>query len=77
MVNGPSNHVVTVVAILKGESKTAFNAVLEDARVDPNDNRAELPLHTDHIETALRVVTILLFFLIVCWRFRSCGCNVS
>ena len=61
MANGPSNHAAMVAAILKGESKTAFNAALEDARVDPDDNGEQLLLHNDHIKTALKAVRTIFF----------------
>jgi hypothetical protein len=35
-VNGPTDRAATVAAILKGDSLTAFETALEDARVDPD-----------------------------------------
>ena len=60
-VNGPSDRAATVRAILKGDSRTAFDAALEDARVDPNNNAEQLNLTNEHIETALKAVTTIVF----------------
>ena len=50
-----------VRAILKGDSRTAFNAALEDACVDPNNNAAQLNLANEHIKTAIKAVTTIVF----------------
>ena len=57
-MNGPTNRADTIAAILKGDSITAFNLALEDARVDPDPNAGGVPLLTpvEHIETALKAV---------------------
>ena len=60
-VNGPSDREATVAAILKGESKTAFDAALEDARLNPDDEGEHLALSTEHIEEALKAVTTIVF----------------
>ena len=43
-VNGPTDRAATIVAILKGDSLTAFTTALEDARVDPDPNAGGVPL---------------------------------
>ena len=57
-MNGPTNRADTIAAILKGDSITAFNLALEDARVDPDPNAGGVPLPTtvEHIKTALKAV---------------------
>jgi hypothetical protein len=45
-VNGPTDCAATVAAILKGDSLTAFETALEDARMDPEDFN-EAPLAMD------------------------------
>jgi hypothetical protein len=51
----------TVVAILKGDSLTAYEAAMEDLTVDPDDNTQVIPLTEDHVEKALRAVTETVF----------------
>ena len=60
-VNGPSDREATVAAILKGESRTAFDAALEDARADPGNGGEQVPLTIEHIEIALKAVTTVVF----------------
>ena len=60
-VTGPSDRVATVRAILKGDSRTAFDAALDDARVNPDNNAAQVALSNDHIEVALKAVTTIVF----------------
>jgi hypothetical protein len=59
-VNGAHNRAATVVAVLKGDSRIAFEAAMEDARVDPNA-AAPIPLTVDHVEDSLRAVTTIVF----------------
>ena len=72
MVNGPSDHLVTLAAILKGESKTAFDAELEDAWINL-DNMEPMALNMDHIKEALKGVTNIVFPHHDFWRFKSFG----
>jgi hypothetical protein len=51
----------TVVAILKGDSLTAYEAAVEDLTVDPNNNTQVIPLMEDHVENALRAVSETVF----------------
>jgi hypothetical protein len=61
-VNGPHDRAATVTAILLGDSLTAFETALEEIRVDPNPiNVAPVALTTEHVETALRAVTTVVF----------------
>lgn len=60
-VNGPTDRAATVAAILKGDSLTAFETALEDARVDPEDDDVPVPMTTEHIEMSLRSVTEIVF----------------
>jgi hypothetical protein len=59
-VNGPTDRAATVAAILKGDSLTAFDAALEDARVNPDDNTQD-PTTLEHVDLALRAVTTIIF----------------
>jgi hypothetical protein len=61
-VNGPSDRTATVRTLLKGESLTAFDAALEDARVDPDPNNlAPLALTTEQIGIAMDSVANTVF----------------
>jgi hypothetical protein len=40
-INGPTDRVATLHAALKGDSLTAFESALEDARVDPDEDNEE------------------------------------
>jgi hypothetical protein len=51
----------TVVAILKGDSLTAYEAAVEDLTVDPEDNTQVIQLMEDHVELALRAVSETVF----------------
>jgi hypothetical protein len=57
----------TVVAMLKGDSLTAYEAAVEDLTVDPKDDTQVIPLTEDHMELALRGVseTVFLFCAVV------------
>ena len=59
-VTGPTDRAATVLAILKGDSRSNFETALEDARVDPGGG-APLAMTTDMIETALLSVTTVVF----------------
>ena len=61
-VNGPTDRAATVAAIIKGDSLTAFDSALEDARVDPDpNNQAPVVMTIEHIETTLKAVTEVVF----------------
>ena len=64
-VNSPTDRAATVAAIIRGDSLTAFETALEDARVDPDpedeEDPAPLVMTQEHIETALRAVTSVVF----------------
>jgi hypothetical protein len=61
-VNGPSDRTSTICALLKGESLTAFDTMLEDVLVDPNPNvQALVPLTVDHIGQAIDSVATAVF----------------
>jgi hypothetical protein len=57
-VEEPTDKAATIFAILKGESLTAFDTALEEAR-NPEDGEGDdlVEMIDEHIETALRVVT--------------------
>jgi hypothetical protein len=59
-VNGAHDRAATVAAVLKGDSRIAFEAAIEDARTDPNA-AALIPLTTDHVEESLCAVTTIVF----------------
>jgi hypothetical protein len=59
-VNGVHDHAATVAAVLKGDSRIAFKAAIEDARTDPNA-AALIPLTADHVEESLCAVTTIVF----------------
>jgi hypothetical protein len=59
-VNGAHDCAVTVAAVLKGDSRIAFEAAIEDARTDPNA-AALIPLTADHVEESLFAVTTIVF----------------
>jgi hypothetical protein len=61
-VNGPTDRSATIAAILKGDSLTAYETALEDIRVNPDpENEAQIAITIEHIETALRAVTTIIF----------------
>jgi hypothetical protein len=61
-VNGPTDRVSTIRALLKGESLTAFDTALEDARVDPDPNvQAPLQLTLEHIVDSMDQVADTVF----------------
>jgi hypothetical protein len=51
----------TVVAILKGDSLTAYEAAVEDLTVDLDDNMQVISLTEEHVEKALRAVSETVF----------------
>jgi hypothetical protein len=59
-VNGAHDRAATVAAVLKGDSRIAFETAMEDARVDPNA-AVPIPLTVDHVEVSLRAVTTIVF----------------
>ena len=61
-VNGAHDRAATIMAALKGDSLTAFEAALDDARINPDgDGDAPLVMTVDHIEIALKNVTNIVF----------------
>ena len=64
-VVAPADRVATIAAILKGDSLTAFEAALEDARVDDDpedeDDPSPLIMTQEHVEISLRAVTAVVF----------------
>jgi hypothetical protein len=61
-VNGPLDRTSTIRALLKGESLTAFDTLLEDVRIDPDPNvQALVPLTVDHIGQAMDSVATAVF----------------
>ena len=60
-VTGPTDRAATVAAILKGDSFTAFETALDDARINPDDDAVPLVMSLEHVETALRAVTDIVF----------------
>ena len=60
-VEGPTDRAATVAAILKGDSITAFETALEDARIDPEDDEAPLEMTSEHIEESLGAVAEIVF----------------
>jgi hypothetical protein len=61
-VTGPTDRAATVAAILKGDSLTAFETAMEDARIDPDpDIQAQVAMTNDHVENSLRAVTTKVF----------------
>jgi hypothetical protein len=61
-VNGPTDRAATIAAILKGDSLTAFDSAMEEARADPDpDEPAPVAMTNEHIETALQAVTAVVF----------------
>jgi hypothetical protein len=60
-VDDPTDMSNTVVAILKGDSLTAYEAAVEDLTVDPDDDTQVIPLTEDHVEKALRAVSETVF----------------
>jgi hypothetical protein len=61
-INGPTDRAATWRALLKGESLTAFEAAMEDARRDPDPAIAELiDLTAEHVETAVTAVSTTVF----------------
>jgi type IV secretory pathway VirB10-like protein len=61
-VNGPHDRAATVAAILQGDSLTSFETALEDLRIDPDpNNQVPVVLTIEHVETALRAVTTVVF----------------
>lgn len=61
-VNGNVDRSATIAACLRGDSLTAFETGLEDARVDPDpNNNAPLAMTMDHINLAIQSVTQIVF----------------
>jgi len=60
-VAGPTDRTSTIRALLKGESATAFEVALEDARVNPVPNGAPLAISNEIIETAMSAVAKSVF----------------
>ena len=64
-VKEPTDRAATVAAILKGDSRTAFDAAMEEIRVNPNHEDTEghevLDMTLEHVELALRAVTEIVF----------------
>jgi hypothetical protein len=61
-VNGAHDRAATINAALKGDSLTAFEAALEEARVDPDPDEADpMALTIEHVEIALKAVTNIVF----------------
>jgi hypothetical protein len=60
-VNIPTDMSNTVVAILKGDSLTAYKAAVEDLTVDPEYNTQVIPLTEDHVKLALLAVAETVF----------------
>jgi hypothetical protein len=54
------NQAATVAAVLNGNSRIAFEAAMEDTRVDPNA-AVPSPLTVNHVEDSLRAVTTIDF----------------
>jgi hypothetical protein len=61
-VNGAHDRAATVAAVLKGDSRIAFEAAIEDAQTDPNA-AALIPLTAGHVKESLCAVTNILFSL--------------
>ncbi len=62
-ITGPANRSAIINAIVKGDSWSAFESALEEARLDPNPDNIEvpLPLTVKHIKTALEAVMATIF----------------
>ena len=58
-ISGPTDKVSTVRAILKGESLTAFESALQEARI--NEEGEEQTITSEHIKKALDGVTLSVF----------------
>ena len=58
-VTGGQDKAATVRALLKGESETTFNAAFQEART--NEAGVEAPATADHVKSALKAVTELIF----------------
>ena len=54
-----TDRVATIRALVKGESATAFEAALQDARM--SEDGVEQPLSSDHVEKALNAVAVTVF----------------
>jgi hypothetical protein len=73
-VNGPTDCVLTVRALLKGKSLTAFETALEDVWVDPGPNIQDLlPLTLEHIVDVMDHRWQMQFFLIAPSKSKSSG----
>jgi hypothetical protein len=59
-VNSAHDRAAAVAAVLKGDSRIAFEAAIEDARTDPNA-AAPIPLMADHVKESLCAVTTTVF----------------
>jgi hypothetical protein len=66
-VNGATDRAATISAILKGDSLTAFDTAMEDARVNPDpeeddeESAAPLDMTNEMVENCLRSVTETVF----------------
>jgi hypothetical protein len=61
-VTGPHDRAGILAALLKGDALTAFEAALNDARINPDANNiALIQMTTEHMEKAIREVTQTVF----------------
>ena len=60
-VTGATDRAATVAAILKGDSFTAFETALDDARINPDDDAVLVAMTIAHVETALQAVAEIVF----------------
>jgi hypothetical protein len=60
-VTNPADMSNTVMAILKGDSLSAYEAAMEDNRTDPDDETLMVPMTTEHIDDALLAITNTVF----------------
>ena len=58
-INGGTDRASTVRALVRGESSTAFESALQDARTD--ENGVEQQMTAEHVETALNAVSTTVF----------------
>jgi hypothetical protein len=60
-VNGPHDRAATITALLKGDSLSAFETAMEDARADPEDPGNPFELTTEHVDAAISSVSNIVF----------------
>jgi hypothetical protein len=61
LITVPTDMSNTVIALLKGDSLTAYKTAMEDNRTNPEDKTLMVPMTIEHIDDSLLAVTNIVF----------------